>query len=243
MARKLPWQGTTGPDTKRRQTTAQKPDNGTAKPSYTQLLASPASKRRKTGSSRSPSTSPPPAPPCQTEAMREGYEADDIWMMVEDEFQTLAHSFTHHLHHAEYKRLMIKATHDALRKALPGPAQLSPISKRAKHKIQRGALSTHQQEALDRVLLREKADANDDNNNPQVEDPWRGTSLQGLMATGGQERRSLKGLDRMPSSTRAAQGFSRSRAEAGRNHDEDDGAADDDGLVGSSSTFPVTKER
>ncbi|KAF2219109.1 hypothetical protein BDZ85DRAFT_299069 [Elsinoe ampelina] len=61
-------------------------------------------RRARMRSGRSPSTSPPPAPPDQ-EPMREGYAADDIYMMVEDEFQSTAKLYTQHLHHAEYKRL------------------------------------------------------------------------------------------------------------------------------------------
>ncbi|GAM88594.1 hypothetical protein ANO11243_066280 [Dothideomycetidae sp. 11243] len=41
--------------------------------------------------------------------MREGYDADDIWMMVEDEFQATAQLFTQHLHQAEYIRLQNQA--------------------------------------------------------------------------------------------------------------------------------------
>ncbi|RMZ76015.1 hypothetical protein DV738_g5164, partial [Chaetothyriales sp. CBS 135597] len=136
--------------------------------------------------------------------MREGYDADDIWMMVEDEFQTLAHSFTRHLHHAEYKRLMQMAKQDAAKRkeellsSLHHPTgesiQLAP--RQAKRKLERAALTALQQDSLD---------------HHQSGDPWRGTSLQGLMATGSRQRRSLKGLDRMPSSTRAARGFSRSK--------------------------------
>lgn len=54
---------------------------------------------------RSPSTSPPLAPPV-IELMRPGFDEDDAYMMVEDEFQAVAQSYTAHLHHAEYKRLM-----------------------------------------------------------------------------------------------------------------------------------------
>ena len=46
----------------------------------------------------------------------------------------------------------------------------------------------------------------------KVDDPWRGTALAGLIALGSQERPSLKGLEKMPSSTRAAQGFSKAEA-------------------------------
>ncbi|TKX19788.1 hypothetical protein C1H76_7986 [Elsinoe australis] len=53
---------------------------------------------------KTPSTSPPPAPPDQ-EPMREGYSADDVYMMVEDEFLSTAQLYTSHLHRAEYQRL------------------------------------------------------------------------------------------------------------------------------------------
>ncbi|PNS18427.1 hypothetical protein CAC42_6244 [Sphaceloma murrayae] len=57
---------------------------------------------------RTPSTSPPPPLPVE-EPMREGYSADDIYMMVEDEFMSTAQQFTQHLHRAEYKRLQKQA--------------------------------------------------------------------------------------------------------------------------------------
>ncbi|RMD42708.1 hypothetical protein DV735_g2434, partial [Chaetothyriales sp. CBS 134920] len=141
--------------------------------------------------------------------MRAGYDADDIWMMVEDEFETLAHSFTRHLHHAEYRRLMQKAKQDAAQRKshqlLPDDDQ-HPAKRRM---LERNALSALQQDSLDRILLgSNKAGNNNSNNNNSrhrnAQDPWRGTSLQGLMATGNQQqRRSLKGLDRMPSSTQS----------------------------------------
>ncbi|KAF2217108.1 hypothetical protein CERZMDRAFT_93167 [Cercospora zeae-maydis SCOH1-5] len=56
---------------------------------------------------REPSSSPPPAPtgPPPVEYMKSGYGADDIWMMVEDEFYSTAQLYTQHLHQAEYARL------------------------------------------------------------------------------------------------------------------------------------------
>ncbi|KAL9059594.1 MAG: hypothetical protein Q9162_001099 [Coniocarpon cinnabarinum] len=50
---------------------------------------------------RSPSTSPPPAPP-DVEFMQDG---DEQWLMVEDEFLATAQTFTQHMHHAEYQRM------------------------------------------------------------------------------------------------------------------------------------------
>lgn len=139
--------------------------------------------------------------------MIEGYDNDDVWMMVEDEFQTLAQSFTAHLHHAEYKRL-IKKAREAPPKELPEPT--SPMSKETKRKLEQAALGKRQQEALGRITSGGKiGDASDDAEEEKVDDPWRGTALAGLMAFGSQDKTSLKGLDKMPSSTRAAQGFSK----------------------------------
>ena len=129
-------------------------------------------------------------------------------MMVEDEFDTLARAFTSHLHHAEYKRLMKKAR-EAPRKELPDPQ--SPMSNETKQKLQRGALDKQQQDALGRVGARNVTDTVDAEED-KVDDPWRGTALAGLIALGSQERPSLKGLEKMPSSTRAAQGFSKAEA-------------------------------
>jgi hypothetical protein len=53
--------------------------------------------------------------------MQEGYDADDIFMIVEDEFQTVAQSFTHHLHHAEYVRMKKKA------RTVPPPTSAIPL--------------------------------------------------------------------------------------------------------------------
>jgi hypothetical protein len=139
--------------------------------------------------------------------MREGFENDDIWMMVEDEFQSLAQSFTAHLHRAEYKRLMKKAK-EAPPRSLPEPA--SPISKETQRKLQRRALVDKQNTALQSVTAASRIDGlSDDQEEDKVEDPWRGTALAGLMALGSQEKTSLKGLEKLPSSTRAAQGFSK----------------------------------
>ena len=134
--------------------------------------------------------------------MVEGYDEDDIWMMVEDEFQTLAQSFTAHLHHAEYKRLMKKAK-EAPRKELPEPT--SPMSKETKRKLQRQARDISNKDVLDRMIGGSKIA--DDTDEEKVDDPWRGTALAGLISASSQEKTSLKGLEKMPSSTRAARGF------------------------------------
>lgn len=220
MARKLPWAGGTQQTQKRVHATARarpqvdrpQSDHGARKETGQSHIKTPTSspaKRRPR--SRSPSTSPPPGPPV-VEPIFEGYDEDDIWMMVEDEFQTLANSFTAHLHHAEYKRLMKKAR-EAPRKQLPEPT--SPMSNETKRKLERVGLDMRQQDALNRITSGARVDTSaDDAEEDKVEDPWRNTTLAGLMALGSQEKKSLKGLEKLPSSTRAAKGFSKAESAA-----------------------------
>lgn len=123
-------------------------------------------------------------------------------MIVEDELQAVAQTFTAHLHHAEYKRL-VKRAREAPPKALLVPD--SPMTKHTRKRLERDLLHDGQQRALQDIGVGQKSGVREEN----VEDPWRGTSLAGLIASGSQEKRSLKGLDRLPSATRAAQGYSR----------------------------------
>jgi hypothetical protein len=136
-----------------------------------------------------------------------GYEDDDIWMMVEDELQTLAQSFTAHLHHAEYKRLVKKAR-EAPPRQIPQPD--SPMPKETKQKLLRQARDKSNNDTLLQMVSKGKTELlADDAEEEKVDDPWRGTALAGLVASGSQQKTSLKGLDKMPSTTRAALGFSK----------------------------------
>lgn len=56
---------------------------------------------------REPSSSPPPplTGPPPVEFMTPGYQADDIFIMVEDELYSTAQIYTRHIHQAEYMRL------------------------------------------------------------------------------------------------------------------------------------------
>ena len=91
------------------------------KPNSTLYKSTGAAKRRRT--SPLPASSPlePSSPispsqqlPSNTSLttalpMMSGYDQDDIYMMVEDEFQSVAQEFTRHLHRAEYRRLRARA--------------------------------------------------------------------------------------------------------------------------------------
>ncbi|KIW60472.1 hypothetical protein, variant [Exophiala xenobiotica] len=149
--------------------------------------------------------------------MHEGYDADDIYIMVEDEFYTVAQTYTAHLHLAEYKRL-VKQAREAPPKALPEPK--SPMSRQAKQRLKSDALQLKQKDTLQSLGLASMEEEEED----KVPDLWSGTSLAPLMAGGNQEKTSLLGLERMASNTKAGMGFIRpsSSDSSGRDLGHDD---------------------
>ncbi|KIW21407.1 hypothetical protein PV08_01987 [Exophiala spinifera] len=229
MARTLPWSTDQAPSTKRQRTIRSagphpeppfsSPTRGRAgetldTPPGNILPNATPSKQENDGT---PASSPAKAPP-SSELMHEGYDGDDIYIMVEDEFNTVAQSYTAHLHLAEYKRL-VRQAREAPPKALPEPT--SPMSKQAKQRLKADALQHRQKEALQKVLSRS---APDDEEEDTVDDPWSGTSLAPLMAGSNQRKTSLLGLEKISSNTKAGMGFARptSSGSSGRDQESDD---------------------
>ena len=171
-----------------------------ATPSKRQTTIKYTARRPHHSSQRTPSTSPPPGPPPNA-PMRPGYDADDIYMMVEDEFHATAQTFTHHLHHAEYKRLQGKAR-DAQRERVP--VVTDGMRAETRKKIEGGLVRERQRAALDLVL---RGEGDEDEVTKKVHDPWIGTSLAEFMSGASQQRRALVGLEQVRSSTKAAKGF------------------------------------
>lgn len=130
--------------------------------------------------------------------MIEGYDGDDVYIMVEDEFHSVAQTFTQHLHHAEYQRLKKRARATA-------PTTFKPNERMrvdARKKMESAALRARQRGAMGDgaggLALVAEADEGDD-------DPWTGTTLAGLMTDQDDLRKTaLVGLEKIPSSTRAA---------------------------------------
>jgi hypothetical protein len=153
--------------------------------------------------------------------MHEGYDADDIFMVVEDEFQTVAQSFTHHLHHAEYVRMKKKA-----RTASPPISTIPLDGMRAetRNRLEAKNLSSRQSRAIkDMIGVTGLASPEEEEEEEEkANDPWQGTSLAGLMSKDGtQARTALIGLEQIPSSTRAARGFGRGEADSQPKRGED----------------------
>jgi hypothetical protein len=209
MPRTLPWLANPAPpDRKPRNTTAtvkrRKVDVSppSSPPSgLDEFIRTPKSHtRRDVTALHSPSTSPPPAPPKQ-EFMRPGWEADDGWRMVTDEFMATAQLFTAHLAHAEYRRQKELAKNRE--KALGGADAIArPVVGQLSKEGQRKRQGELQRQGLKAVLKAE--DEGED-------DPWMGTQLASLMMSPTKRERlqPVKVVGR--SSTRAAAGFDRAR--------------------------------
>lgn len=130
-------------------------------------------------------------------------------MMVEDEFNEIARSYTAHLHYNEYKRLMREAK-EKKRAILKVPKD---ASFEVKHKFARKGLDERQDVGLNEVGVGGGLVDSDDEERKiadaekEIVEPWAGTTLAGLMDGNGSQKRSLKGLDSLSSHSRAAQGF------------------------------------
>src|SRR4051794_19632455 len=128
--------------------------------------------------------------------MRDGLDEDDIYIMVEDEFQATAKLFTQHLHHAEYVRLknLAKAQNISTIKSISRPTdKVTKQPTETSRQLEGAERAKKQKRALkDMLKTGSDKDANDDSE--EEYDPWVGTSLHGLMTTPKKSRKSLSDL-------------------------------------------------
>ncbi|KAM0157856.1 hypothetical protein ACHAPG_004401 [Botrytis cinerea] len=154
---------------------------------------------------REPSTSPPPEPPTES-FMEEGREHDDKYRIVEDEFLTVAKSFTVHLHTAEYKRLgKIAKTRnaDAINSiSRPVVGRMPDATRRKAEEIAR---SKNQRNVLEKLIGKKEDGLSDDSDEETL--PFVGTSLYGLMTSPKKRGISLMNISSPTKTTRAAAGF------------------------------------
>ena len=152
--------------------------------------------------------------------MRDGLDRDDIYIMVEDEFHAVAKQFTQHLHHAEYVRLknLSKARNASTISTISRPTDsITAMRVETKKKKENEAKAARQKAALEQIkgrAMQKRSSESEDELDMQVkeDDPWAGTTLQGLMTSPSRNNTSLTGLQGVLSSTRAAAGFSKPRA-------------------------------
>lgn len=135
--------------------------------------------------------------------------------MVEDEFQAVAQAFTRQLHHTEYVRLGMKVR----TQSSSGRVQHRHVRLRdtgAKTKIEVRELRQKQLDALESLLPHSMTTTSgistrDEEGRGQLrrgDELWAGTALERLMLSHEPQKPSLLGLERVPSTTRAARGFS-----------------------------------
>ncbi|KAL2820576.1 hypothetical protein BDW59DRAFT_114002 [Aspergillus cavernicola] len=171
------------------------------------------SKRVFLRSSPSPPSSPIHRCPSE-EFLREGLDNDDIHIMVEDEFYTVAQSFTQHLHYAEYVRRKkeAKVQNAATIADLARPTDgITPMSAELRKKYAAEELRSRQRDGVEGMQGKELESKNENENENggddiEVENAFAGTHLRDLMLSP-RRGRMLVGLQRVRSSTRAAAGF------------------------------------
>ncbi|KAJ9218808.1 hypothetical protein DTO271D3_8059 [Paecilomyces variotii] len=226
MPRTLPWLTGGAHDTPSKQATPlpKRTDSVTPRSDWSNRGRKPTvtdtpTKRDILRSSRSPSSSPIRQPPAE-EYLIEGFNNDDKYIMVEDEFYAIAQEFTQHLHHAEYVRqrkeakLRNAAAINDLARPTDGRTEMREETKKKKL-IE--ALSARQKAGLEKMKgKRPRVDSDEEDELEEDEDdPWVGTSLHGLM-TSPRKAQSLVGLQGIKSRTRAAAGYSQASASVDR---------------------------
>jgi len=161
-------------------------------------------RRARKANARSPSTSPPPAPP-DVEFMHEGYTADDIWTMVEDEFHSTAQAYTQHIHHAEYVRLKKLARSrgaDTLQAMARPTDGRTAQSTGTKLRLEAEEKARQVRRGLKKMGVGDESEEEDE----YMHDP----QLAGLMTGSQREAQDLTVLAKARSNTRAAAGFAKS---------------------------------
>lgn len=151
--------------------------------------------------------------------MRPGLSADDIYIMVEDEFHAVAQTFTKHLHHAEYIRLR-KAAKDRSASTINNISRpvdsTTTMREETRRKKEVEARELKMKAAVESIKGPKRAkrplDESDisDFEEDRQDDPWQGTQLQRFMTKSPKKTLTgLTGLQGVTSHTRAAAGYSK----------------------------------
>jgi hypothetical protein len=140
--------------------------------------------------------------------MVEGMEDDDKYRMVEDEFLTIAQSFTVHLHAAEYKRQQKMArTRNAETISSISRPVTGKMPDQTKRKLEAIERAKSQKTIVESLVGKKAAGAElSDDSDDDTGLPYFGTSLHGLMDSPSRKKASLKKISATVT-TRAAAGF------------------------------------
>lgn len=192
---------------------------------------------------REPSSSPPPMAASEVAYMNEGLTADDIYVMVEDEFYSTAQKFTAPLHRAAYERL--KRLHRSR-----GAETLANIERATDGRTKQSTALRMKMEAEERAKKRRSAGLVEEDESDDDDEYMAVPELAGLMTSsqGVATKKVLANVTKAKSNTRAAAGFSQSPNKGNKTKDvfareemspveEDEGMEDEDDLdIGSTKT-------
>lgn len=182
----------------------------------------PAVKKPEKKRVRASSSSPPPPGPPPVESMKPGFAADDIFMMVEDEFYSTAQLYTGHIHHAEYARL--KKLHksrgrETLAGLGPGTDGKTEQSKALRMKMESLELAMKQKRTI-RNLKGDASNGSDDEDSEAEDEYMQDPHLAGLMRESQMAPvQDLSGLVNIKANTRAAAGYLQSPHRSVRTRD------------------------
>lgn len=152
--------------------------------------------------------------------MRPGLNADDIYIMVEDEFHAVAQQFTKHLHHAEYvrQRNIAKTRNAGTINTISRPTDsVTAMREETKKKKQAQAQEIKTKTGVEKIIppktasgAGDKSEESDFENEVRANDPWQGTQLHRFMTKSPKKNlTSLTGLQGVVSHTKAAAGLHR----------------------------------
>lgn len=144
--------------------------------------------------------------------MIDGFDNDDRYRMVEDEFLDVAKEFTQHLHAAEYRRMKnkAKAQNASTINAISRPVT-TKMGDQTRRKVESVARAKKQADAIKDIhgdQPREELDGDAD----ESQGPWLGTALHGLMEKPRASAMPLTDISGFSSSSKAAAGYKGSLA-------------------------------
>ncbi|KAJ5337984.1 hypothetical protein N7452_004712 [Penicillium brevicompactum] len=219
MPRVLPWQRSGTETSAKKEATPRKRVKTESELGRDLTLRNPPispSKRDFFRSSQSPPSSPIKQCPPQ-EFLIPGFDRDDMWVMVEDEFYAVAQTYTQHLHYAEYRRRRkeVKERHSTLAAEIERPTdERTPLPREVERRKENEAFRERQKVGLAQVANEPANKAGDDGDDGDDDQLWAGTHLQDFMSSPPKSR-SLFGLQSRKSTTRAAAGFGQVPVAAG----------------------------
>ncbi|KFZ13057.1 hypothetical protein V501_03907 [Pseudogymnoascus sp. VKM F-4519 (FW-2642)] len=210
MTRKLPWlQTDTNQDSSSsRSTTSSRPRKSRPIVDSSDIEQPPGRQNRRGQGPRAAAREVSPTPldePPEESFMIDGFNNDDRYRMVEDEFLDVAKEFTQHLHAAEYQRMKnsAKAKNATTINSISRPVT-TKMGGETRRKVESIARAKKQADAIKDIHGEQPREEGDSD---ESQGPWLGTALHGLMEKPRASAVPLTEISGFHSTTKAAAGY------------------------------------